>query len=261
MHVRSQAPEHDSLDNVVERNRVARVGLATKDLGGISVIAYGMAPPTRTALRENCVADVLGVFSAVAGAAGELVSPFMTWGIYLDNEASGYAVSRNVVARNERGCVFVHNGRENGVENNVCLNASIASGDGGQLDLAGSPSYATANNTFARNVVAWAGAPKLWSAEGGFDEIYLPPAGVRDNTYWRFDDAGARAGSEPLLTPLGNWSAWTSARYDAGSAIEDPRFVDAANGNVCLRDDSPALARGFAPLPEGLCARCARKFP
>ena len=48
----------------------------------------------------------------------------MSFGIYLDNEASGYAVRGNVIARTEAASVFFHNGFGNTVENNVFYGAT-----------------------------------------------------------------------------------------------------------------------------------------
>ena len=62
------------------------------------------------------------------------------------------------------------------------------------------------------------------------------------------------------FTPLGNFSAWHAAGYDAGSVVVtgDPGFNDAARADFCAR---PAAARsaaldaiGFEDLDAEICA-------
>lgn len=45
-----------------------------------------------------------------------------------------------------------------------------------------------------------------------------------------------------------NFSAWEDVFGDAGSAVADPLFADAAGGNFTLLPGSPALALGFTPI-------------
>ena len=51
------------------------------------------------------------------------------------------------------------------------------------------------------------------------------------------------------VEPATEWEAWQQAGGDVHSIIADPLFVDAENGDFCLRPDSPALKLGFEPIP------------
>ena len=53
----------------------------------------------------------------------------------------------------------------------------------------------------------------------------------------------------PDGTDLLTWSEWQEMGVDQTSILDDPLFVDAANGDYRLRPDSPALKLGFKPIP------------
>ena len=48
----------------------------------------------------------------------------------------------------------------------------------------------------------------------------------------------------------------TGKTSSAGSIFGDPLFLDPDNGNFCLDAASPALALGFAEMPEDVCSHC-----
>ncbi len=53
----------------------------------------------------------------------------------------------------------------------------------------------------------------------------------------------------PDANELLTWDEWKEMGADQTSVLEDPLFVDAANGDYRLRPDSPALKLGFKPIP------------
>ena len=256
----------DSLGNLVAANRLAWLGEQTKDLGAISLIGYSGGPLTGSVIRDNCVRDVVGVYS---GDDGVLHVGYYTWGIYLDNEANGYLVARNVVARAVCAGAFVHLGRGNSIVNNVFVNMTNADGNGGQLAVEGKTSGdITRNNSWARNVVAFARTSTeclIYDAGGSSNFLarYLDRAQTHQNLYYPSGEgAAALVNGEPpawllnstVLTPLGNWSNWRAAGYDAGAAFADPRFVDAARGDFCIEPSSPAFGLiGFEELSPRAC--------
>ena len=90
----------------------------TRDLGGLSFIGDGI---TNTIVKNNCVKNVIGFDT---NPNGTILTPFFNWGIYLDNDASGFLVEGNVVNTNVNGGVFFHGGKDNMVRNNIFINCS-----------------------------------------------------------------------------------------------------------------------------------------
>ena len=91
--IRSEETSYSlSSNNLVELNHVHHTGLATSDLGAISVIAWLGSPDVNSTIRHNCVRNVLGM-NAIDGV---MVQGYDARGLYLDNEASGYLVEGNI---------------------------------------------------------------------------------------------------------------------------------------------------------------------
>ena len=83
--------------NRVERNHLSQLAQTTRDLGGLSFIGQGH---TDTVVRHNCVKDVIGMD---IDDSGRLMRPFYSWGVYLDNFATGFRVSDNILNGNVLG--------------------------------------------------------------------------------------------------------------------------------------------------------------
>ena len=83
-----------SLNNTIIYNKINNVGLKTRDLGGISLLGDGI---TNSKIMYNCVKNVIGTDQ---NSQGNILSPFYSWGIYLDNYSSGYYVFANIAHSN-----------------------------------------------------------------------------------------------------------------------------------------------------------------
>ena len=119
-HFAPEAVGGPSLANVVEHNRVVETGETTAALGAISTTGvWHNAGLTNSVIRYNCVRDTIGFDKGNA-------RPDETFGIYLDNEASGYDVHHNVIRNTQDGGFMVHYGHNNTVWNNVFANASLS---------------------------------------------------------------------------------------------------------------------------------------
>ena len=109
----------DVLCLCLELNRLENLGEKTRDLGGLSFIGDGI---TNTIVKNNCVKNVIGFDT---NPNGTILTPFFNWGIYLDNDASGFLVEGNVVNTNVNGGVFFHGGKDNMVRNNIFINSHV----------------------------------------------------------------------------------------------------------------------------------------
>lgn len=247
-----------STNNTIGHNVFSRIGLATADVGGVYFVADGGDTRLNATVVGNRITDAAGVKSTWTAAGGELETPASSYGVYLDNSASGVTVVGNVVANVATGAYFVHEGRSNHFFNNVAFNVSNARNSGGinKAVSGGTGEYYARgrNNTFARNVVAFrAAVPTRTLWYGDSDAL----GNVDRNLYYAHGTAGERFQlfyNNSQLTPAGNWTEWRRAGKDASSTIgDDPAFVDAGALDLCLAPGSPAFALGFEALPASVC--------
>ncbi|MFO1077598.1 MAG: right-handed parallel beta-helix repeat-containing protein [Planctomycetota bacterium] len=160
------------------------------------------------------------------------------WGIYFDEGTSEVRAVGNVVARTTHGGFHQHYGRDNVFTNNVLV-------DGRDAQIQRSRPEDHTSFAFTKNVVAWRGGALF---AGDLRDLHFAFAG---NAYW------PGAGAEPRFLQW-SFAEWQQHGMDAGSAIVDPRFVDAAHDDYRLADDSPARAlgiesvdvRGVGPRPR-----------
>ncbi|NUQ01380.1 MAG: right-handed parallel beta-helix repeat-containing protein, partial [Armatimonadetes bacterium] len=233
--MKSQGEERLSHRNLVEYNELLRTNLETNDTGAIETLGYEHRD-SGNVIRFNRIFDSVGLLTRPDGT---IVTPHFTWGVYLDDYSSGTIVYGNIIGRTQLGGVCIHGGQNNVIENNILL-------DGHEHQVRLQPRDAfMQGNRFERNIVVWR-RPESNLVYSYNDRRDVVSAWDR-NVYWL---AGADLTAlTHRLTPLGPWSAWRGAGFDAHSVIADPRFEDPANDNYRLRPDSPALALGFQPIP------------
>ena len=148
-------------------------------------------------------------------AVAEVRKPYYAYSVFLDNAASGYTVSGNVLREPERAAVRVHHGRENAIVNNHLQHdehrALVERRRRSRSAVKTSSTYNTTANAFSHNVVyLWnattAGA--IYSARDEWrDDAYLEP--VDHNLY---ADPFVRLATltDGALEPLGDWRNWTT---------------------------------------------------
>lgn len=260
--IRSEDEDGGSVsgNNSITHNRVKTTGTSTKDYGAISLIAYDDAPDASSVIAYNRIVDAVGVYSTYTSTddgaiVGALVTKYMSYGIYLDNYASGYDVRGNVIAETGTGGIFFHLGKNNHVSNNVFYESlDTRYEDGAAQFIVEAEDDDKLNNTFTKNVVAFYDTPtRALCHTDSYAKTAL--AVVDRNTYYAYN-----ANSDQFffrnddLTTIGNWSIWTSSGFDTHSTITlDPLFADARGLDLCLQADSPAFRTGFHPLPDAVC--------
>ena len=224
-----------SHDNIVEYNRIVRTNLETNDTGAIETLGRDRED-SGNIIRYNVILDVVGLKTS---ETGEMLTPYYTWGIYLDDYSSGTQVIGNVVARTFRGAAHVHLGRNNVFENNIFIDSLER-----QFECNGRDDMV--NNRFTRNIVAWHDG-SLMRIRGGNGACLSQ---CDHNLYWMVgqDLSNPKELAEPL-TPRGTWQQWREAGFDEHSVVADPQFVDPAKDDYRLKPNSPALNLGFTPIP------------
>merc|ERR1712232_19721 len=136
----------------------------------------------------------------------------------------GVTIVSNILDANLRGAVFLHQGGNNNVTNNIILN-----GDASQLEIG--PVLDNFGHTIERNIVLWAQASssilecsfmKYWDA--------AVISKMDHNLYWCMDPSvDVMHGSPnvslfPGASGLLHWKE--TSGHDAHSIVADPLFVD-----------------------------------
>lgn len=118
---------------VIEYNHIHRTNLETEDTGAIYTGARRDWLSARgSCIRYNFIHDSGGYGQT---KPGQWKYPHCSWGIYLDSTTCGVDIIGNIIVRACRGAVFVHNGRNNRILNNVfadCASAQFLMGGWGK---------------------------------------------------------------------------------------------------------------------------------
>ena len=215
-------------DHLIEGNRIHHVCQETGDAGAFYM---GRDWTMRgTVVRHNSFADLEG-----PGRLGAM-------GVYLDDCASGITVVGNVFVRACRA-VLIGGGRDNLVENNLFIEGEPAV----EVDARGL-------GWFAVTVV-----PGGWMRQRLDEMPWRTPAwtGRYPGLATLLDEQPEAPRRNVVRRNVSVGGTWTRIEpaAEAGVVVEgnlvggDPKFVDAARGDYRFRDDSPAWALGFRPIP------------
>jgi hypothetical protein len=219
--------------NRVEFNEIRRTVLDTSDAGAIETANNNQG----SVIHGNLLVDTIGV--GYSGSLRRMVSDYMTHGIYLDNAASGFTVTNNIILRVGNGNL-AGAGNRNRVENNIFLADSRFHP---QLIIGGKEA---GGYTLRRNILGWSNWQVAW-LNGQANP------GVLESDYNVFYNMGPATGNSPTTTSLSSGNAksldeWRQDGQDMHSVVADPLFVDVANGDFRLKPGSPALKLGFDPI-------------
>ena len=224
-----------SHDNVIEYNRIERTNLETNDTGAIETLGRDRED-SGNVIRYNLILDVVGLKTS---ETGEMLTPYYTWGIYLDDYSSGTLIFGNVVARTFRSGAHVHLGRNNVFENNIFI-------DGHERQFECNGRDDMVDNQFVRNIVVWREG-SLMRIRGGAGKCLSE---CDHNLYWMIgQDLGNPQGLTEPLTPRGTWAQWREAGFDQHSLVADPLFLDPERDDYRMKPGSPAMGLGFKPIP------------
>jgi hypothetical protein len=208
--------------NVIGFNHVHHIGQGVlSDMGGIYTL--GISPGT--VIHDNRFHDIISF-------------DYGGWGLYTDEGSTGIVMKNNLVYRCSRASFHQHYGKENRIENNILAFA-------GEQQLQRTRTEEHISFFFERNIVYWDNNSPLLVSNWNDDNFRMD-----HNLYYH-------AGDQPITFPGGStWQAWRQERgQDQHSLIADPRFVDPAQDDFRLRDDSPARELGFEPFDYSRAGR------
>ncbi|MGB9596302.1 MAG: right-handed parallel beta-helix repeat-containing protein [Candidatus Poribacteria bacterium] len=224
-----------SHNNIAEYNEIIDSNLETNDTGAIETLGrdYELSG---NIIRFNYIRNVVGMNTTYDG---QIVSPYFTWGIYLDDYSSGTTVYGNIVNGTVVGAICIHGGKNNIVENNIFMNGSER-----QMTLQPRDDFMT-GNVFRHNIVLFNSTKSvLWYS---WQNTWRPDrlSECDYNIYWH--TGGLNLLDESLkITPEGSFSAWQNSGFDKNSLVVDPMIV--SEENPMLKDDSPAVKIEFKPI-------------
>lgn len=224
-------------DHLIEYNEIHHVCLQTGDSG-----AFYMGRDWT--MRGNMVR--FNYFHDLGGAAGLLGTTDVV-GVYLDDTAAGTTVYGNLFVRARHG-VQIGGGRDDVVSNNVFVDCKPAvSLDARGLGWAAKSIAPGGDWGMQEKLAAMPTTQPPWSARYPHltnllrDDPAAPKYDVISNNI-AFRCPG-------WLDILDGENARRGATIQGNLSDEDPQFVDAAHGDYRLKATSPALKRGFHPLP------------
>jgi len=182
-------------------------------------------------IRNNRIANLRSAISAG------------NWTIDLDDGCSNYHIYNNLSIGST---LKLRDGYYRKVWNNIHVSA---------VPLGWHCWPKNSEDIFEKNITVVAGAPEgktapataMIRAAGSMTDH---PWGKRhaNNIWWNVNTNKftTQARSKQAVA---SWQQWRSLGYGEGSYFADPKFVDPANGDYRVRDDSPALKVGFKNFP------------
>ncbi len=238
----------NGMGNVVEFNHVHHTNQEQSDTGAIGMGSRDIYE-RGSIVRHNYVHDT-GGYNMLKPGVWEY--PHYCWGIYLDDYTSGVHVYGNLVVNTYLGGVMVHGGQDNVIENNIIVDGAaqqvqfmpIDSRTSGRTPAHPDVSpWLMTGTKLLGNIFYYTRDKAQWAAGSKWQQML---AESDRNVIWH-------AGRPVALTLPGvaddYWAAWQKMGYDRNSVVADPLFVNAARGDYRLRPNSPALKRGFQPIP------------
>ena len=232
---KSQGEERLSHRNVIEYNEMLRTNLETNDTGAFESLGYEHRD-SGNIVRYNLILDSVGMGTT---PDGRILTPYFTWGVYLDDYSSGTTVFGNIVARTVVGGVCIHGGQNNVIQNNIFVD-----GHEHQVRLQPRDDFMKGNR-FVNNIVVYS-RPE---AQVIFSWWFKPDAFAECDRNVYFLRGGDLTALEARIMPAGTWRQWLEAGFDQNSIVADPLFVDPDHDDYRLRPESPAFRLGFQPIP------------
>ncbi len=238
-----------SYNTTVTYNEIANANQASSDGAGIYINGQYQQDLTGDLIAYNKIygttaAGTVGSAGVVSGGflpASQLVS----FGIYLDDYASGVTVANNLLTGNVGG-IDIHSGWDNIVSGNFLVGNTGVALQNQVANALGAGNQAATGNLFTGNLVSTTNPSALASVNLGTTGDAMWSGNFYDTTVL----GGRVFGSlDPGAYQANTLSAWEALGYDTGAIAGDAGFANAAGGDYTLAAGSAALAAGIANLP------------
>jgi len=205
-----------ALRNIITFNRLHNLGQgALADMAGVYLL--GTSHGTRVA--NNVIFNVK-------------TYSYGGWGLYPDEGCEGIIMENNLVYDTTDGSFHQHFGRNNTIRNNI-----LAFSTPHQVAVTRVEPHLSM--TFERNIIYWTEGTAIGYRA---DEAQID---YRSNLWFRVNEDGTPGEFDFRGKTFEEWQA---LGRDVDGIVADPLFVDAANRDFRLRENSPALAIGFVPF-------------
>ncbi len=234
-----------SYNDTVVYNKVANANQATSDGGGIYINSQYQQDMTGDLIAYNEVYGTGAAGTSATTGAFLPASQLISFGIYLDDYASGVTVRGNLLHDNVGG-ITVHSGWNDIVTGNFLINNSSSALQNQVANALGAGVQPSNGNLFTGNLVSTAGPSALASVNLGTTANAAWSGNFYDTTTPGGRVFASLDSGSYLANSLANWEA---LGYDAGASAGTAGFVDPANGDYTLAAGSAALAAGIANLP------------
>ncbi|AFZ35556.1 hypothetical protein Sta7437_2004 [Stanieria cyanosphaera PCC 7437] len=229
--------DHYSHNNLIEFNEVIDSSLETVDTCAIGTLGRDQQP-SNNIIRFNSIRNVVGMGTTTSG---EIISPYFSWGFYLDDYSSKITIYGNIVVGTVLGAICLNGGKNNYVENNIFIDGLRM-----QIRLRTRDEFMT-DNIFLRNIIVYKESDaKLWASAGTWRRDIISECDF--NLYWQQEDLDI-AKIKESITPEGNLNQWQAAGFDLNSLIAEPLFVAPEKDDFRLQSNSPAFKLGFQKIP------------
>ena len=203
-------------ENVIEFNHMHDIGQSMlSDMGAV----YTLGIQRGTVIRNNLIHDVNSF-------------TYGGWGLYPDEGSTGIVWENNIVYRTKSAGFHQHYGRENIVRNNI-----FAFGKEHQVMRTRDEEHVS---FFFTNNIVYFDSGTLLGSSWKNDRFVID-----HNVYF---DTRTAAAPENLKFAGTTHEKWRARGHDRNSLITDPLFVAPEKFDFRLRQNSPALARGFHPI-------------
>lgn len=248
-------------ENIIEYNHVHHTNHSTEDAGIINTVTSwsgwdnhfdpeGNDHIEGNIIRFNLLHDS-GGYGRVAKwmhredfEKGKYLSPYFSWGIYLDLASSGTQVYGNIVYNCFMGAVIIGGGENNIVTNNIFVDNEISQ----VYTCKWSDHFPMKCNVIERNIICYDNPrAELYRNTSQHGKTWSP-INISYNHNLIFPGKGDMFMALHGYGPA-NWEKWLETGMDKDSVISDPMFIDPAKNDYRLKPQSPAFAIGFEKIP------------